>query len=226
MSAELHILSTRRHPSSVRPPSINWDFSETTVWIQVKFYGQLPLHHISRPFFFLFFKIFNLLQICSSAWQSSCCGAGVRCSSIVHKLRFLGNRCVDPGQILWVPPSPPYLQTTFLFYFSKFSNCYGFVALLNRAIVVAQASVVRPSSINSGFSETAAWIQAKFCGYLPLHHISRPLFSFVCHNFQFSNLYDFFFLFSLTWGRIGAKMWKCYSSSTSFDMIWAKHDDK
>ena len=26
------------------------------------------------------------------------------------------------------------------------------------------SSVVRPSSVNSGFSETAAWIQTKFCG--------------------------------------------------------------
>ncbi len=33
--------------------------------------------------------------------------------SVVRKLRFLRNRCMDPGQILWVAPSPPYLQTIF-----------------------------------------------------------------------------------------------------------------
>ena len=45
---------------------------------------------------------------------------------------------------------------------------YGMVILslldfVNRATVMAQASSVRPS-VNPSFSETAAWIQAKFCG--------------------------------------------------------------
>ena len=35
---------------------------------------------------------------------------------------------------------------------------------VSRASVLAQASVVRPSSVNSGFSTTAFWIQAKFYG--------------------------------------------------------------
>ena len=46
------LLSWRRRPSS-----INSDFSETAAWIQTKFYMKLPIHHISRPFFF--FKILN-----------------------------------------------------------------------------------------------------------------------------------------------------------------------
>ncbi len=50
-----------------------------------------------------------------------------------------------------------------------------FLALLDfvrRATVVAQASVVRCLSVNSGFSETAAWIQAKFCGKLLIRHLT------------------------------------------------------
>ncbi len=40
--------------------------------------------------------------------------------SVVRKLKFLGNRCMDPGQILWVAPCPPYLQTIYFSPFSKF----------------------------------------------------------------------------------------------------------
>ena len=78
-------------------------------------------------------------------------------------------------------------------------------------------SSVSPSSVNLGFSETAAWIQAKFYGKLPMHHISRPFF--LLSKFS-SNFYDFF-SFSLTWDPMGAKISKRYSSS-SFHPIWAK----
>ncbi len=49
-------------------------------------------------------------------------------ASMVRKLRFLRNRCMDPGQILWVAHSPPYLQTIFFFFFQNFrySNFYDF----------------------------------------------------------------------------------------------------
>ncbi len=40
--------------------------------------------------------------------------------------------------------------------------CFFLLDFVSRATVVAQVTVVCPS-INSGFSETAAWIQAKFC---------------------------------------------------------------
>ena len=43
-------------------------------------------------------------------------------ASVVRKLNFLGNRCMDLGQILSVGPSPPYLQTIFFFFFFKFFN--------------------------------------------------------------------------------------------------------
>ncbi len=61
-----------------------------------------------------------------------------------------------------------------------------------------------PSSVNSGFSETAAWIQIKFYGKLPIHHISRPLFFFF-QNFKFSRI---IFVF----GNMGTKIAKRYSS--------------
>ncbi len=54
----------------------------------------------------------------SSAWLcqlSYCHGAGVRRPSVVRKLEFLGNRCMDLCQILWVARSPPYVPTFFLF---------------------------------------------------------------------------------------------------------------
>ncbi len=38
-----------------RRPSVNKGFSETATWIGTKFYGKLPIHNISRPFFILFF---------------------------------------------------------------------------------------------------------------------------------------------------------------------------
>ena len=54
-----------RRPSSSFRRSLDIVFSDTTEWITVnaKFGGQVPMHHISRSFFFcfvfLFFKILN-----------------------------------------------------------------------------------------------------------------------------------------------------------------------
>ncbi len=58
------LLSSRGRPSSsVRALFVDIVFSDTTEWINAKFGGQVPIHHISRPIFFfvLFFKIFNFL---------------------------------------------------------------------------------------------------------------------------------------------------------------------
>ncbi len=52
------LLSSRGRPSSSVRPSVDIVFSEITEWINAKFWGQVPTHHISRPFF-LFFKILN-----------------------------------------------------------------------------------------------------------------------------------------------------------------------
>ncbi len=54
------LLSSRGRPSSVvrrrpsvRRPSVDSFFSDTAEWIiKAKFLGQVPIHHISRPFFF------------------------------------------------------------------------------------------------------------------------------------------------------------------------------
>ncbi len=69
---------------------------------------------------------------------------------------------------------------------------HPFLALLD---FVSRATVRRPS-INSGFSETSAWIQAKFCGKLYLSTISPDCFFFF-QNFSFLNFYDFFFFWLL-----------------------------
>ncbi len=62
------------------------------------------------------------------------------------------------------------------------SHWLEFLALLDcvsRANAVAQVSVVRPSSVKRVFSETIQQINAKFCGKVAIHHISRPFFPFL-----------------------------------------------
>ncbi len=68
---------------------------------------------------------------------------------------------------------------------------------------------LRPS-INSGFSETAAWIQAKFYGKLHTRHISRQFF-FFWQFFTFEILTIFFFVF-VNMGQYGSKSFKRYFS--------------
>ena len=41
-----------RH-AGVRPSPVDVLFSNTTEWIDAIFWGQVPIHHISRPFFFV-----------------------------------------------------------------------------------------------------------------------------------------------------------------------------
>ncbi len=60
--------------------------------------------------------------------------------SSVRKLKFLGNLCMDPDQILWVAPSPPYLQTIF-------QLCLTMSAELMKSKFVRCPSSVRPSSV-------------------------------------------------------------------------------
>ena len=87
----------------------------------------------------------------------------------------------------------------------------------------------RPSvqSVNSGFSETAAWIQAKFCGKLPIRHISSffLIFFFFLVDFLFSFFSIFFFFVFVNMGPMGAKISKCYFSH-NFDPIATKLYDK
>ena len=55
------LLSSRGRPSSVRPPIRKTSFSEPVKQINAKFGGEVPFHHISRPFFFFFFPKFSCI---------------------------------------------------------------------------------------------------------------------------------------------------------------------
>ena len=102
------------------------------VWASM---GQYYLGH-SRCIFLKFgtMEYFRIFQLCLTlsaellSWRrrpSSVIRPSVRLS--VRKLKFLGNRCMDPGQILWEATYPPYLQTIFLFFQNfQFSNFYDF----------------------------------------------------------------------------------------------------
>ncbi len=101
-----------------------------------------------------------------------------------------------------------------------FTELWAFLALLDfdsKATVVAQASVIRPS-VNSGFSETTAQIQATLYGKA-LFAISPDRLLFFIQKFYG------FFLFSLTWDHIRAKISKHYFSH-SFGLISTKRYDK
>ena len=52
---------------------------------------------------------------------------------IVRKHQFLKNCCMDPGQILWAAPYPPYLQTIFI----------ALLDFVSRVTLLAQSSVVQ-----------------------------------------------------------------------------------
>ncbi len=82
--------------------------------------------------------------------------------------------------------------------FDSFYLCS--VLLHSRATVMTRASVVRRRpSVDIFFSDTAKWINAKFWGKIPIHHIPRPFFFVLA--FQFFSFLIFFtnwFSFSLT----------------------------
>ena len=74
--------------------------------------------------------------------------------------------------------------------------CFGFLALLvfTQQSYCHGAGIRHPSSVrhlpvNPGFSETAAWIQTKFYGMLPISTISPDFFVFF-QNFQFLHFYN------------------------------------
>ncbi len=77
-----------------------------TLQPRMTFIITIPCSLVWQPFWFLALLVFTQ--------QSYSHGAGVRRPS-VRKLKFLGNRCMDPGLILWVAHSAPYLQTIFSF---------------------------------------------------------------------------------------------------------------
>ncbi len=100
--------------------------------------------------------------------------------------RFLGNRQVVWQQILMTCAYPPYLQTSFP---QNFNHSRG---------ASVPSSVLR-LSVSSGFSEAAAWIQAKST-YPPLFFFSK--FS------RFKVLLFFFFFVFVNMGPYGSKNFK------------------
>ncbi len=66
--------------------------------------------------------------------------------------------------------------------------------LLARLNFASKATVVAQAPVNSAFSETIVWIQAKFYWKLRIHHISKP-FGSCCQKLYFSKFYHFFFFF-------------------------------
>ena len=129
----------------------------------------------------------------------------ILCSAYTLKVDFSSypniglwySQYIIPNQ--GIPHSDPYIFIiNLLFFFKQYANCFimecfqlSLLDSVSRATVVAQASIVHPLSISSGFSETDAWIQAKFCGKLPICHISRHFFS-VFKSFDFQNFMIFF----------------------------------
>ncbi len=118
-------------------------------------------------------------------------------ASVVRKLGFLRNRCMDPGQILWVAPSPPYLQI--IFFSSVRRSWYG-VGLVRRPSVRPS---VRPS-IKPIFSGTVKGINTRFGEKLPVHHTFKP---FVFQDIKNLMFYDFLFV-SVNMGPYGSKNFK------------------
>ena len=93
--------------------------------------------------------------------------------------------------MLWEGGYPPYIWTFFFCFSILFLNLFltiffSLLALLDcasRANAVAQTSVigrpsVRPSSVKRVVSETFKQINAKYCGKVAIHPISRPFFPF------------------------------------------------
>ncbi len=126
--------------------------------------------------------------------QSYCHGSVVRPSvhPSVRNLKFLRNHCMYPGQILWVAPSPPYIFRQFFSFFNIFNFQIFSSAWLCQQSYCRGAGVRRPSSsVKRVFSEAVQQINAKFCGKVAIHHISRPFFPFL-KNLDFWILTIFF----------------------------------
>ncbi len=122
--------------SSCRVPilsSINWGSSGTTVWIQVKFGGQVPVCHIPRTvlsFFkilnfqiftiFFFFFVFISAHVVSNS-ADNCRGAAIRCPLTQVSQKPLHGSRPNFGEIYLSAISPDLFFQNFLF-----SNFYDF----------------------------------------------------------------------------------------------------
>ncbi len=113
----------------------------------------------------------------------------VRRPSVVRKLRFLGNRCIDLDQILWKAAYPPYLQTYF-FSFFKILNFQIFTILFSLFVNMRPYGnqnfkmLVLPQ-IAPKFSETSPeffspiFLQSYFFGFLRFWILTGFVFVFV-----------------------------------------------
>ncbi len=123
---------------------------------------------------------------CSSLWMYQhryYPGPGVRARrpSSIHKMSLLGNLEADKRQLLWKGTC----SYTLCFLTTIFPSLSFFLFFLCFSLSFFLSGVRLPS-VKSGFSETAAWIQTKFYGKLPIQHISRPCFCFFkIFSFQF-----------------------------------------
>ncbi len=115
------------------------------------------------------------LYMFNSAWlyqQSSCRGTGVHrlfvCKHVFTFSQKPSIKRINNKKKMWKGSYLPYLKTIFssaCVYTGQLLSWHG--CLLS----------IHPS-LNSSFSETAAWIQTKFYGKLLIHHISRPFYFF------------------------------------------------
>ena len=100
-----------------------------------------------------------------------------------------------------------------------FSHWCIYSALFSSAWLCQQSycrgAGVRRPSVNLGFSENAAWIQAKFGAKLPIRHMPKPFFFFIFSKFLIFIFLRFFFSFSLTADPMGAQISKrCFSHNS------------
>ena len=76
-----------RHPSSVRPSTVDCGFSEITVWIQVNFMDS-SLSTISPDFFFFFFQNFQFSNVYIFSFLLTWDPIGAKISKKILLLKF------------------------------------------------------------------------------------------------------------------------------------------
>ncbi len=132
----------------------------------------------------------------------------------VNRKHLLGLRCCRPIQTIWIFSSDIQHHLRFL----ATALCYCTAV---RATVVTRASVVVVFIV---FSDTTEWINTKFWGQVPIHHISRTFFFFLFFKILIFLCFMIFLLllFSLTWDHMGEKISNDISSETTHQVCSLK----
>ncbi len=153
----------------VRPSSsVKSVFSETALWLQDKFYGQLPFHHISRLFSFIniFYECLgDLLKIknCATLWNFN---MGVN-GKILKYIIFLKQLIVEQKGLKCGTCSPMYCICRVLFMSYSFSSIWGHP--LNFAKFPAAPTIFIPFQPNVKESMWSEEMQTiTFSGDLPI----------------------------------------------------------